>query len=177
MQGRVETTRVGRLAISGFVAATVGAMVVWNLPDSKLKQEGMRFAQPYVTATGLDQNWSVFAPNPVRDSFYLSARIRYADGTRGTWAPPSGSSAVGTYWDFRWGKWAEWTLLQSNTDLCPGTATYIANREADAGREPVQVDLIARRRQNERPGAEPSHGAWQETVICTGRFEASGAAQ
>jgi hypothetical protein len=176
MQEKLESSSVGRVLISAFVAVTVSALVVWNLPDSKLKREGMRLARPYLTATGLDQNWSVFAPNPVRDSFFLSARVTYADGTRGAWTPPGGSAAIGTYWDFRWGKWAEWTLLQSNSDLCPGTATYIANREADAGREPVQVDLVARRRPNERPGAEPSHGAWQETVICTGRFEVNGAA-
>jgi hypothetical protein len=162
-----------RVLVSVFVTLTVGAMVVWNLPGSKLRTEAMGFAEPYITATGLDQNWSVFAPNPTRDSFRLSAYITYSDGTRGTWAPPSGSAAIGTYWDFRWGKWAEWTLLQSHTDLCPGTATFIANREGEAGRHPVRIDLVSLRRANERPGVQPSHGIWQETVICTGHFGAN----
>ena len=31
---------------------------------------------------------------------------------------------------------------QSNPDLCPGTVAYVANREADEGRNPVRVDLV-----------------------------------
>jgi hypothetical protein len=39
----------------------------------------------------------------------------------------------------------------------------------------VRVDLVARRRPNAPPGAEPPEGEWQETVICTGRFDPDGA--
>ncbi len=142
-------------------------MVVWNLPGSKLRAEGMRLAGPYVRAVGLDQNWSVFAPDPYRESFRLYARVTYADGTTGTWSVPEGGDVIGAYWDFRWGKWAEWVIAASHPDLCPGTTTYVANTEADAGRTPVQIDLVRRRRLNHRPGQELSHGSWEETDICT----------
>ena len=170
MQEKLESARVGRLLISVFVAVTVGALVVWNMPGSKLKLEGLRVAGPYVRATGLDQNWAVFAPNPVRDSFYLTARVTYADGTHSRWEAPTGGALVGAYWDFRWGKWSEWTTQQSNPALCPATATWIANREADDGKQPVRVDVLARRRVNQRPGVEPPHAAWQETLDCRVRI-------
>jgi hypothetical protein len=162
--------------VTAFAAITVAALVVWNLPGSKLRTELMRAAEPYATATGLDQNWSVFAPNPYRESFELAADITYADGSRSRWAVPVGSDGIGQYWDFRWGKWAEWTAHQANPDLCPATTTYVANRQVEAGLDPVQVDLVSRRRPNARPGAEPSHGDWEETVICTGRFDSDEAA-
>jgi hypothetical protein len=167
MQEKLESRWFGRLLISAFVVVTVGAMVVWNLPGSKLRAEGMRLAAPYVRAVGLDQNWSVFAPNPYRETFELYARVSYADGTTRTWPVPEGSDAIGTYWDFRWGKWAEWVIAGSHPDLCRGTATYVANREADEGRDPVQIDLVRRRRANFRPGQEPSYGSWEEADVCT----------
>jgi hypothetical protein len=174
MQQRLESVWFGRLLISVFVAGTVAAMVVWNLPHSKLKTEAMRLTGPYTRATGLDQNWSVFAPNPYRDSFRLTARITYADGTTGRWEVPEGGAAIGAYWDFRWGKWAEWTLNAAHGDLCGGTARYVANLEADEGREPVRVDLVAHRRPNARPGDPPSRDGWTETVFCENRITPKG---
>ena len=154
MQQHLESSRVGRLLISVFVAATVGAMVIWNMPSSKLRTEGLRFAGPYVRAAGLDQNWSVFAPNPYRDSFVLSARVTFADGTQAT-GSAGRRRAFGAYWDFRWGKWAEWTIA-GNAGLCRGTAAYAANRLAAERRAPVKVELVVRRRPNARPGQKPS---------------------
>ncbi len=107
----------------------------------------------------------MFAPDPYRDSFVLSARVTFADGKHARWSVPAGGDAIGSYWDFRWGKWAEWTIA-GNAGLCGGTATYVANRLAAAGRAPVEVELLVRRRPNARPGANPSHGAWKESLVC-----------
>ena len=164
---RLESSIAGRVLLSVFLAATVAAMVVWNMPDSKLRREGMRLAEPYVTATGLDQAWDVFAPDPYRYSFRLLARITYADGSTGTWAPPRGGALIGKYWDYRWVKWSEWTLAGRHPSMCNGTATYIANLEADEGRTPVKIDLVSRTRDNQPPGAAEPHGDWREIVICT----------
>jgi hypothetical protein len=170
---RLESTRVGQLLISVFVLITVGSMVVWNLPASKLQREGLRLAGPYVRATGLDQNWAVFAPNPYRGSFELRARLTFADGTQTEWDPPAGGAAIGAYWDFRWGKWVEWTIDRRHRDLCPGTAAYAAAHGAPGDATPVQVDVIARRRPNPPPGADTGAGGWQETVVCATRITES----
>jgi hypothetical protein len=166
MQRRLESTRVGRLLISALVVAIVGGLVVWNLPTSKLRTEGLRVAGPGVRAVGLDQNWSVFAPDPYRDSFFLVARVTYADGSTGAWAPPEGGDALGAYWDFRWGKWAEWTVA-GNADLCRGTADYVLRELAGEGTQATRVELLARRRVNARPGEEPTRGPWRTSTVCT----------
>ena len=41
-------------------------------------------------ATGLDQNWGVFSPDPRRQSLDLVGRVRYADGGRETLRVPRG---------------------------------------------------------------------------------------
>ena len=166
MQASLESGRVGRSLIGAFVAVTVAALVVWNLPSSKLRTEALRLTGPYTRAVGLDQNWSVFAPDPYRDSFVLSARVTYADGTHTTWAVPEGGDAVGSYWDFRWGKWAEWTIA-GNPGLCSCTAAYAANLLASEARTPVEVELLVRRRPNARPGGSPTHGAWKTSPVCS----------
>ena len=166
MQATFESNKIGRTIISTFLVVTVAALVVWNLPSSKLRTEALRLTGPYTRAVGLDQNWSVFAPDPYRDSFFLSARVTFADGSHTTWTVPEGGDPVGTYWDFRWGKWAEWTIA-GNPGLCSGTAAYVANLLASEARTPVEVELFVRRRPNARPGESPPHGAWKTSLVCS----------
>jgi hypothetical protein len=64
VQQRLESSRAGRAAISVFILVTIASVVVWNLPSSALKEEALRVTGPYVRATGLNQNWGVFSPNP-----------------------------------------------------------------------------------------------------------------
>ncbi len=165
MQEWFESRRFGRLLISVFVAFTVVAMVIWNMPESLLRREGMRIAEPYVTAVGLDQNWSVFAPEPYRESFLLAVRAADADGTRSTWPVPTSGPVLGAYWEFRWGKWSEWAIA-GKSDLCERTAVYAAGQLADEGRRPVRVKVFARRRKNFPAGHDPAHGPWQESLVC-----------
>ena len=70
-----------RAAISVFILVTIVSVVVWNLPSSALKEDALAVTGPYIRATGLNQNWGVFSPNPRRHSMFLFARVRYADGS------------------------------------------------------------------------------------------------
>ena len=60
--------------------------------------------RPFVEATGLDQNWGVFAPNPRRQGIELEARIVFADGTRAVWTHPKGDPVIHAYRTVRWRK-------------------------------------------------------------------------
>jgi hypothetical protein len=170
MQEKLEASRAGRLLLSAFVIVTVGSLVVWNLPGSKLREEGMRVARPYVYATGLDQNWGVFAPNPRSVTMEMYARVTYADDSHRIWHVPSGGPVLGAYWDFRWRKFVEWATQDANKDLWPLTADFVAREEIDAGRRPVRVELVRRWHDILAPGSNPARGPWREYRFFTARF-------
>jgi hypothetical protein len=130
--------------------------VVANLPQSKLRQEAMRGAGPYLNATGLDQIWNVFAPNPRRESIALHGIVSYADGSTEVWRAPKGNAAFGGYWDYHWQKWQEWVLDENHRQLWRPAAVFIARDRDHAGRHPVRVTLVRLTSLNEPPGHHPA---------------------
>lgn len=167
VQQRLESSRAGRAAISVFILVTLVSVVVWNLPASALKEDALAVTGPYIRATGLNQNWGVFSPNPRRHSMFLLARVRYADGTEEVVSPPRGGRLVGGYWDYRWRKWAEWTSTDEHDELWLPAAAWFARRAAAQGREPVSVTLVRRWRDTLPPGPGPSLGEWLEYPFFT----------
>ena len=138
---------------------TLAAVCVTNLPESELRRQAMKPAGPYLRATGLDQDWRVFAPDPRRTSLALEARVRYDDGSTATWRPPGGGDLAGAYWDYRWRKWLENTIQDANRDvLWEPAARFAAAELEDEGRTPAKVTLI-RRWQDLRPPGAPGPDA------------------
>jgi hypothetical protein len=177
VQQRLESSVGGRAAISLFVAVTVGCLVLWNLPDdSALQQESSRVVRPYMLATGLNQNWGVFAPNPRRVTLDFIARVEYADGTTGTMNVPSGGRLIGSYWDYRWRKWYEYVREDAYKGLWLPAAAWFASRAEEEGRHPVRVTLVRRWRVTLPPGEGPSQGPWQESAFYTYDVPQSGQA-
>ncbi len=162
VQQRLESSRAGRAAISVFIVVTIVSVVVWNLPPSAIKEDALAVTGPYIRATGLNQNWGVFSPDPRRHTLLLLARVRYADGSEELVAPPRGGRLVGGYWDYRWRKWAEWTSTDAHSDLWQPAADWFARRARAQGRNPVNVTLVRRWRDLLPPGPGPSRGEWQE---------------
>ena len=143
MQQRLESSIVGRVLVSLFIVVILAAVVVWNLPpSSELGRQGQYRLNPVVNATGLDQTWAVFAPDPPRQEFELEARVAYDDGTERTWRVPRGDPVVGGYRDYRWLKWAEWITSGGHVVLWRPAAAWIAHQEQRAGRRPVSVTLV-----------------------------------
>ena len=155
MQERLESTGVGQVLISAFLLLTVASLVFWNMPQSELKKEALTPLRPFVNATGLDQNWGVFAPPP-RQSVVLEARIAYEDGTPRSWFLPRGGPLVDAYWDYRWRKYAEWARNDNRRYLWEPTAAWIARHERAQGRRPVTVVLSRKVTELRPPGAGPS---------------------
>ncbi len=172
VQQRLESSRAGRAAISIFIVVTIVSVVVWNLPPSAIKEDALVVAGPYIRATGLNQNWGVFSPDPRRHALFLSARVRYADGSEEVLAPPRGGRVVGGYWDYRWRKWAEWTSTDEHSDLWRPAADWFVRRARAQGREPVSVTLVRRWRDLLPPGPGPSRGEWHEYPFYT--YEVTG---
>ena len=142
MQQRVESSRAGRVLLSIGILVVVGAVFTWNLPPSELARKTQPVFQRFTFASGLDQNWSVFAPDPPTVEQNLQARILYEDGTERTWEVPTGDPVLGAYWDYRWLKWGEIVSAGADAQQWLPTATWIARQERDAGRRPRSVTLV-----------------------------------
>ena len=150
-QERLAASRAGRGVLSAGIALLVACMVIENLPASSLRAAAEPAAATVLAATGVEQHWDIFAPDPRSVSIALEARVVFRDGTRTTWRPPRGSALVGAYWDYHWGKLAEHVSFDRDLnadDLRDGLARFAARQVAGPGREPAQVTLILIQRRN-----------------------------
>ena len=140
------------------MVVTIASAAVSNMPQSKLRREALRVARPYLNATGLDQNWEVFAPEPRRESIALHALVDFTDGSRQTWRIPSSNPVTGSYWQYHWQKWQDWVLDEHLRRLWRPAAVFIARDRDRPGRHPVRVTLIRRTSVIEPPGHHPASG-------------------
>jgi hypothetical protein len=160
LQSRVESSRIGRAAISGFVVLTLVAIAAINLPSSALRADLMVAGQPYLNAIGLDQGWALFAPDPRREVIGLKAVVRYEDGTSATWTIPNDDPVVGTYRDYRWRKWMEYVIMDANQALWRPAALWAAREEARRDRPEFDVTLVRLEATLRPPGTRPIRGPW-----------------
>jgi hypothetical protein len=154
LQERIESTRAGRWILSAAIVGLLAAVIAVNLPASRLREAALGPGAPVLRATGLDQNWEIFAPDPRSRAIALEARVTFADGTAAQWRPPEGGPLVGAYWDYRWRKWLEQVLVHpAGRRLWKSAALFIARDAARNGRRPTSVTLTAIGRQLAPPGA------------------------
>jgi hypothetical protein len=157
LQERLETTVFGRALISAFLLVTLASIVFANLPQSKLRRDVLRADEYYLNAAGVDQTWSLFAPEPRRQSVALRARVQYANGSTHTWRVPRGDDLIGSYWDYHWQKWLEFVVDDNHADLWKPAAQFIARDCDGPGRRSVRVTLIRTISLNRPPGRHPDH--------------------
>ena len=166
MQERLEATTWGRRLISACLVLTVFSLIAANMYPSDLKRIFMKVGKPVVYVTGLDQAWDVFAPNPRQRTAFMEAKIYYADGSVGTWKPPSGGSLFGAYWDYRWRKWFEMMILPAHPEqVLKPAAQWMARTQADPRKQVRAVDLISRFYDLRPPGEHPSRTPWSDAII------------
>jgi hypothetical protein len=146
IQQRFESTRSGRLAITGLVLAIIAGVVAANLPFGAVQLRASRLTRPYVNALGLDQRWRMFAPIPRNEVLYLEARVRFADGRISIWRPPTDGPLVGAYRDYHWRKLVEHAVPSGDTwpALWRPVARYAARQVSTQGAAPVSVTLVKR---------------------------------
>lgn len=175
LQERFESGRLGRVAISVFVAATLAAIAIVNLPASRFQRRLLKADTPYVNALGLDQAWGVFAPDGRQSVIVLDATVRYTDGSTVAWRLPEAGRLLGQFWDYRWRKWAENLIMTTVNapDIWRPAALWIARQETRPGKQPAQVTLAARLYDLRAPGGRTDHGPWRRTQLYTVRFQGS----
>lgn len=164
LQERFETGRPGRWVISAFLAVTVVALLAWNLPLSELRRVTEPLSQPYVNATGLTQTWNLFAPDPLKRTRRLEARIRYTDGSSATWQAPQGGAVVGQYRTYRWYAQMARLRLDASSPRWEPFADWLIRAHDHGGRTPAEIELVRHWRDVGPPGGGPE-GLWQEETF------------
>ncbi len=159
--------RVGNvrpLVITAFIVVVLASIAVSNMPDGRAYSAAYSVAEPLLVATGLDQRWRIFAPNPRSEILYLEARVVRADGSVSTWRPPTSNPLIGSYRDSHWRKFVEHAVLQPDGRFGYGwpylwrtIALYVARLEGQHGSRPVSVTLIRRTATEIPPGKGPPY--------------------
>jgi Family of unknown function (DUF5819) len=164
VQERIEASPGGRFAISVLVVVILFTVFTANLTNSKLRSELLRVDHYILYGAGFDQSWSVFAPDPRRETIAFEARIRYSDGGFGRWRIPLSDNVFGAYWDYRWRKWTEYVVQGSRTiQLAQPAAIWLARHHVSGGRRPQLVQFV-RLWYDLRPPGQRIHGPprWHE---------------
>jgi hypothetical protein len=164
---RWQTAR--QVGISIALVVLLASLVSSMLPDSDLHRAPASVINPVLVATGLDQGWGVFAPDPRQQSIAMRARITYADGTAEWWTLPEGDPLIGDYWDYRWRKYLEYVVNpQYRKVVFRPLAEYVARTHRGGGRRPVKIVFVARWYDLYTPlGGGPLRSPGRETAYYT----------
>ena len=126
-----------------------------------LANVGVEPAERIAATAGLDQAWSMFAPEPLQHEVVLEAEVRFADGGRTLWRPPQ-RGAVAAPVGYRLEMWTSRLVRDADSQLWRPAARWIARQHASGGRRPVGVTLRRRWRPVSRPGREGEPRIWSE---------------
>jgi hypothetical protein len=171
LQERIEGSPFGRGMLSVLIVFTLAAVAVVNLPTSYLRTKVLQGVGPYLNATGLDQNWLLFAPDPRFYSIEVYGVVSFSDGHEQVWTPPLHGPLVGTYGDYRWRKWEEnMTVPANGSNLWPAAALWAAGHVPQNGGRATEVRLIERFSAINAPGVTPSRGPEQYKTLYILRF-------
>jgi hypothetical protein len=162
-KANIEDNAVARALINFGLIVTVVAMLVAIMPASVIRSTLIVWAQPYLTAIGLGENWAVFAPSPRAAVIYSTAQIQYSDGTSSEWSFPTRSGLM-AYSDYRWQKFEEHVRLDGYSGLWKPFAQYLASHESTPGHAPAKVALARRWAAIRPPGVSPGLGPWAQYI-------------
>ena len=118
---RFERSPVGEMVVSVVVVVVLAIGVVWSMPDAAVKRLLTPGLQPVATATGLEQDWRMYAPEPLQQVEYVEVRVTMIDGTQRVWTIPRGDRVVGAF------TWYRWQKLKENLVGVPGIRAGLAH--------------------------------------------------
>ena len=150
MGERLEASTLGRVVLTGLMTVLAVAVLIWNLPPGKARDEIRPAAAHVINPIGLDQDWALFAPDPRTFSVGVYVRITYADGRERIRVPPHNGHLLAPYRTYRWQKYVERLRADDYQNLWEPTARWIAR---DAGPGVTKVTLVRTFRDAVVPGS------------------------
>jgi hypothetical protein len=147
---RLEGSQFAEAAISGLVVVMLLTGIVWSLPDAEVTRRLAPVLRPIAAATGLEQNWRMYAPEPQRRQEFLDVRVTMANGVQRTWTNPRGDRVLGAF------AWYHWQKIKENAVHDPasrvGVAHWIVHRLTGGSERAVRVQMILRTESLPAPG-------------------------
>lgn len=136
---RFERSLAGEAVISLVVTLIVLIAVVWNLPGSPLKRSLTPQLAPIASASGLNQQWRMYSPEPVHRLEVVEARVKMADGEVRVWRWQRGDLVIGPFGWYHWQKLKEQVIR--NPEVRPGLSNWAVRQVTAPGEHPVHVEL------------------------------------
>lgn len=143
-------SRIRQVAISAMIVLIIAIGMVNNLPASAIKRAASPLSDPIALSAGLDQNWSVFAPNPPTRQEDVEVHVAMASGTDKVWKFPRLNPVFGVALSHRWRKFKE--SLLSSPQLRPEFAHWVVRELTEPGDHAVHVDMLLRTEDIPSPG-------------------------
>jgi hypothetical protein len=150
LQRRLEDSPTGRALISAFVSVVVLISVVWNLPDSAIKSTFTPPLEPVAATTGLNQQWLMYAPNPIQRLEFVDIHVTMADGTDRVWAMREDHPIGGQFSWYHWQKLKEQSIRQAG--IRAGIAHWAVRQLTMPSEHPARVQMIFHAQDNPAPG-------------------------
>jgi hypothetical protein len=159
---RFERSRVGEVLISGFVIVAILIGVVWNLPESQIKQTMKPTLYPIAAAAGLQQGWRMYAPEPISTLEAIEVRVTMADGPDRVWTWSRGDRVIGPFAWYRWQKLKEQAIREPNSRA--GIAHWALRELTTSAERPVRVQMLFRSQPLPAPGINALTPVTEETL-------------
>jgi hypothetical protein len=141
LQQRLEDSRNGRRVITGLIAVILGVQILWNLPDSTIRQTVTPVVDP-ATLIGVTERWPMFSPDPTQRIEYLDVTVTMADGSTRTWTvnpyPPFKRVFVAN----RWLNIKESAIRRP--EVRPELARWVVDEVTEPGEQAAKVVMTMR---------------------------------
>jgi len=138
---RISRVRLGKardIAVSVLIVGILGTAVLASIPNSVFKQMASPVLGPVARATGLDQNWGMFAPNPPRTFSVLEVHVVMADGEDRVWLISEDDTMPGLYWR----KIKEEVI--KHKEFRDGLAAWVLRKMTKKGERPARVAMLVK---------------------------------
>ncbi len=142
-------TKLKKVLISGFIMMNLMAMVRIHLPmDTKFLKSVYKPVDAYLSFFSIYQDWYMFAPDPTRMNFFLTAQVEFTDGTRSLYKFPRETELTFKekyIFGEKYRKFvSEGVRKEENSWMWNDTAKFVLRKMKDThyNKIPAQVQLI-----------------------------------
>jgi hypothetical protein len=153
LQQRFEDSRAGKVVISVLVAVIMVVGVVWNIPDSPIRNALKPVVEPVAAPVGLDQYWAMYA-TPSKRVEAVEVEVKMANGETRVWHMQPGERGMG-WWD-------RWIMLRRavmyDASVRPQVARWVVREVTAPTERAVAVAIVLRVENLSPPGEKDAAG-------------------